>query len=157
MCRMEIMLKKRSLWLLSVMVSIAVTALIIYFSSQPSVESHELSNGLAACILAQLREIFPNVTLNGLDFFLRKMAHFSLYFVLGCSLTGVFSRQGKLPPVLLAIFAGACFAASDELHQMFSDGRSASIRDVMLDTCGVAVGSLLSYGTMKLLRKQKKE
>lgn len=149
------MLKKRHLWLLSVAVSIAVAVLIIYFSSQPSVESHELSNGLAARILAQLREIFPNVTLNELDFFLRKMAHFSLYFILGCSLTGVFSRQKKLPPVLLAIFAGACFAASDELHQMFSDGRSASAKDVMLDTCGVAVGSLLSYGAMKLLRRQK--
>lgn len=149
------MLKKRSLWLLSVMVSIAVAVLIIYFSSQPSVKSHELSNGLAAYILAQLREIFPNVTLNELDFFLRKMAHFSLYFILGCSLTGAFSRQRKLPPVLLAVFAGACFAASDELHQMFSAGRSASAKDVMLDTCGVAVGSLLSYGAMKLLHKQK--
>lgn len=157
MRRMEIMLKKRSLWLLSVAVSMAVTALIIYFSSQPGIESHELSNGLAACILAQIREIFPDVTLNELDFFLRKMAHFSLYLILGCSLTGVFSRQRKLSPVLLAIFAGVCFAASDELHQMFSDGRGASAKDVMLDTCGVAVGSLLAYGTVKLLRKQKTE
>ena len=149
------MLKKRSLWLLAVAVSIMVATLIIYLSSQPSIESYELSSGLAACILAQIRGIFPNLALNSVDFFLRKTAPFSLYFILGCSLTGVFGRQRKLPPVLLAIFVGTCFAASDELHQMLSAGRNASVKDVMLDTCGVAVGGFLTYGAAKLLRKQK--
>ena len=148
------MLKKRNLRLPAVVISVAVMALIVCFSSQHGVESHDLSKGIAARILALLQGAFPGLTLDELNRFLRKLAHFTLYFILGCSLTGVFSRQRRVPSVLPAILAGACFAASDELHQMFSDGRSASAWDVLLDTCGVTAGSLLTYGLVKLRRRR---
>lgn len=149
------MLKKRNLWLLAIIISIAVMALIVCFSSQHSAESNDLSKGIAARILALFQEALPNLTLIELNLILRKLAHFTLYFILGCSLTGVFSRQRRVPPVLAAILAGACFAASDELHQMFSAGRNANTWDVLLDTCGVAVGSILTYGAVRMRRRRR--
>ena len=148
------MLKKYNLWLLAVIISIGIMVLIVCFSSQHSMESNNLSKGIAGRILTLLQEVLPDLTLDELNLFLRKLAHFTLYFILGCSLTGVFGRQRRVPPVLAAILAGACFAASDELHQMFSDGRSASAWDVLLDTCGVTAGSLLTYGIVRQCRKR---
>lgn len=146
--------KKHGLWLLEAAVSVAVMILIVHFSAQSSVESNNLSQGLVAQVLALVQMVCPDADLVEVNFLLRKLAHFTLYFALGFSLTGVFSRQRRMPPVLAALLAGACFAASDELHQLFSQGRSASIADVLLDTCGMAAGSLMAYGVGLLLHKR---
>jgi hypothetical protein len=39
---------------------------------------------------------------------------------------------------------GTLYAASDELHQMFSDGRSPQVRDVCIDSAGVLTGVLVT-------------
>lgn len=148
------MSKKWKLWLLALVVSICVMALIVRFSAQPGADSNDFSKGIAGRILALFQNAIPDLTMDGLNFFLRKLAHFTLYFVLGCSLTGVFMKQHKVPAVLAALLTGTVFAASDELHQMFSDGRSASVKDVLLDTCGVAVGSILAWIAVWRIRKK---
>lgn len=145
--------QKRSLWLAAIAVSVVMMALIVCFSSQSGKESNDLSKGLAGELLKLLQIIRPEITMDCLNLVLRKLAHFSLYFVLGCSLTGVFCKQGRVTSVLLAILVGAVFAASDELHQYFSDGRNANVKDVLLDTCGVAVGSISSRKIMNLLKR----
>lgn len=148
--------KKRRLWLFSLAVSFLVMAVIVCFSAQPGAASNGFSKGIADRLLWMVRKAFPDVTLGELNFFLRKLAHFTLYFILGCGLTGAFSRQRRVWAVVPAIFVGACFAASDELHQMFSDGRSASMKDVLLDSCGVMAGSLLSWGVLKICRRKNR-
>ena len=47
------------------------------------------------------------------------------------------------------------YAASDELHQKFVDGRSAEIRDVCIDTCGVILGILLVILAVKIIKNIK--
>lgn len=150
--RME---KKRALWLLSMAVTILTMALIFGFSGQSAAESSALSGGLTARVLPLVQAVFPGVSADGLHHFLRKAAHFTVYFVLGCGLTGDFSAQKRVPPVLCAVAVGALFAASDELHQLFSEGRAASVRDVLLDTSGVAAGSLLSAWAGGLFAKKR--
>ena len=49
------------------------------------------------------------------------------------------------------------YAASDELHQKFVDGRSAEIRDVCIDTCGVILGILLVILAGKIIKNIKKK
>lgn len=45
---------------------------------------------------------------------------------------------------------GILYATSDEIHQLFSGGRSAQLSDVCLDTLGVITGLLLYIAMIKL-------
>ena len=143
------MRKRKGLWIFTFLLTVTVMAAIICFSSQSAAESNGLSKGLAQWLLNLVPSLGDAVTLRKLNHFLRKSAHFSLYFLLGCGLTGLASRQRKIPPVLLAVLGGAAFAAADEFHQFFSDGRGPMLQDVLLDTCGVTAGALF----IALLRK----
>lgn len=146
--------REKKLWLLSMAVTILTMAAIFCFSGQSAVESSALSGGLTARVLPFVQAVFPGVSADGLHHFLRKAAHFIVYFILGCGLTGDFSSQKKIPPVLCAAAAGALFAATDEFHQLFSEGRAGSVKDVLLDTSGVLAGSLVLTCAVRLLSKK---
>lgn len=95
-------------------------------------------------IVRRLLSLFPfllsSVSVGTLHRIVRKLAHFTLYFVLGCGLRGLCSYQRSAPPVPAAIALGAAYAALDEFHQHFSKGRSPQLADVLLDACGVMCG-----------------
>lgn len=74
---------------------------------------------------------------------LRKAAHFTLYAMLGFSLTGVFQHQRRVHKLPLAVIVSAAFAALDELHQHFVEGRGPQVTDVLLDTAGAATGAMV--------------
>lgn len=132
-------MKKWISQLFSVVLVIAVMVLIYRFSAQSVAESR----GLSKSITEKLAMLFPALgQVERLEHYLRKLAHFMLYFILGCGLTGVAGGQRKVSPVLVSILVGTIFAASDEIHQIFSDGRGPMIQDVLLDACGVATGSV---------------
>ncbi len=74
------------------------------------------------------------------DFILRKIVHAVEYliltFLLYRAFKGSFSMnifQFFIYPATLSFF----YAVSDEFHQSFVSGRSASIRDVLIDTIGI--------------------
>jgi VanZ family protein len=84
------------------------------------------------------------------DLFLRKIAHFCEYAILGALLLRALGRGEIvlgtgfiLSPRLLSIAAGVAYAATDELHQHFVPGRHAAVRDVAIDAAGVLAGVLL--------------
>lgn len=132
-------MKKRISQLFSVVLVVAVMVLIYRFSAQSVAESRGLSKSIAE----KLATLFPALgQVERLEHYLRKFAHFMLYFILGCGLTGVAGGQRKVSPVLVSILVGTIFAASDEIHQIFSDGRGPMVQDVLLDACGVATGSV---------------
>lgn len=151
------MLKGRGSLILSISVTVATAALIFWFSSQSATDSGNLSRGLAQRLLELCSIEVSTQKLSFLNRILRKLAHFTLYLILGCGLTGiVLHMQRRISVVVcVSILAGAVFAASDEFHQFFSAGRGPSIQDVLLDTCGVAAGSLLlAFFKYRLLKKQ---
>ena len=84
---------------------------------------------------------------------LRKIAHFTEFTALGMALGWLLGMLGKKThwPFLLG-FGAACM---DETIQRFSAGRSPAIRDVAIDTAGVAVGIGLLLTGYYLLRKRK--
>lgn len=43
----------------------------------------------------------------------------------------------------LAWMVGTLYAVSDEVHQFFVPGRSCEVRDMVIDSCGVAAGVLI--------------
>jgi VanZ like protein len=71
------------------------------------------------------------------DTVLRKGAHLSEYAVLGALLLRALGRETP------ALALGILYAASDELHQHFVQGRHASPIDAVIDTVGVAAGIYL--------------
>jgi VanZ like family len=77
------------------------------------------------------------------DLVLRKIAHAAEYAVLG------FLLLRAVPIDWIAFAGGALYAVSDEVHQHFVPGRQAALRDVLVDTAGVAVGV---YALPRLLR-----
>lgn len=135
--------KEHGPFVIDLLVSIAVVAITTWSSGQTAVVSGGASRGIVQRILSYLPGVYTQDTIAFLDHLLRKTAHFTLYFILGFSLTGCFQRQGRVPPALAALLTGAAFAGLDEFHQIFVDGRGPALSDVFLDTCGVAAGCLL--------------
>lgn len=72
------------------------------------------------------------------EFFIRKLAHFSTYFLLGAGLFIGLEKKIKnrfVTASIVYIFA-ILYAASDEFHQMLTGGRTPMVQDVVLDSLG---------------------
>ena len=99
-----------------------------------------------------LRSAFPGITAEQLalvQFVIRKLAHWSEYFVLALLLyRALYAESGGKssvrPAALTMIFALAC-AISDEFHQSLVPSRTASPIDVMIDGFGALCGTFWMY------------
>ena len=90
-----------------------------------------------------LQELAPRVTYDQytlLHFLIRKAAHLTEYAILACLLLRAF-RAGATRPwhwrwATLSLVLVALHAGLDEYHQAFTQSRTASVADSMLDTAG---------------------
>lgn len=127
--------------------------IIIYLlSNQKGSDSSNLSNGL----LYSIFKIFslPDSLINDcLLFFIRKLAHFTEYFILGI-LVITLLKEFKIQHIFI-VSALICllYALTDEIHQLFIDNRAGSIIDVIIDFSGATVGLLGYYILTKHKRK----
>ncbi len=133
--------------------------IIIYnFSSQEAVNSNQLSTRITETIIQTVENISPNSEFKteNLNSFIRKNAHLVIYFVLGMLVINAFKRNGLLgyKSIILAVLISVLYAVSDEVHQIFVPGRGAQVSDVIIDSIGVILGSLLYIGIIGL-KKQK--
>lgn len=82
---------------------------------------------------------------------LRKIAHFTEFMALGMLLTWRFGmlEKGRIRPFVW----GVCAACVDETIQRFVPDRGPSLKDVGIDTCGVAVGMVLLLTGHHMLKK----
>ncbi|WP_123041899.1 VanZ family protein [Cohnella candidum] len=80
------------------------------------------------------------------QFFIRKAAHVTEYAILGCLtlllLRAIFRGRSYLP--IAAALLCFAFAATDEYHQSFVGGRTPLPEDVLLDTLGACLGTVLT-------------
>ena len=148
-----------SVRLIFLILTVAVMAVIFFLSSQDAASSSSTSSGLTklfiklffrdydSCSPAEQKEIWSTAS-----FIVRKLAHFSIYTSLGffASLTAGKRRLFSKGSLCVVIF-GFLYAFSDELHQMFSKGRSCEFRDMMIDTGGALTGMLISLVLMKMI------
>ena len=107
---------------------------IFYFSACSAAESSEQSDS----ILDILLKIFGENTFT--VFIVRKCAHMleftGLSFLLGWA--WYFTKDRVCP--LHAVIITSLYAVTDEVHQLFSDGRSCELRDWAIDTLGAIIG-----------------
>lgn len=76
---------------------------------------------------------------------IRKLAHFTEYAVLGILLVN-FINEFKIlsiKVIIISVILCMLYAISDEIHQLFSAGRSARILDVFIDTLGSSTGIII--------------
>ena len=115
---------------------------IFWLSSRTADESSKQSGLIVAWFYNHFGEnVFT-------DFVVRKLAHFLEYTGL-CFLFNIallYTRSKKSP--FLSILFTSLYAVSDEVHQIFVDGRSFQVSDILVDSCGAILGSI---GTMILL------
>ena len=86
-------------------------------------------------------------TLEILNAFLRKCMHAAVFCVLGILVILCLKAFGiyglKLP--IISIVLAFIYACSDELHQLFVEGRTCRFTDVLIDTFGACIGIMVLY------------
>lgn len=120
-------------------------ALIFSFSNQKDVDSSKVSDGFIDRTVVKIYKIFnENITIEKENeiiekytYPIRKLAHYTLYFILGI-LSFLVVKDYSINKKLIIYSLLICFlyACSDEFHQLFIIGRSARVLDVMIDTFG---------------------
>lgn len=139
--------------------------IIFGFSSQNGETSGGISRRMTETILGSssryraLEEEQQDKVLHRTESIIRKLAHFSIYTLVGLLLMGLLSTY-KIKNkwrIIITIIIGIIYAALDEFHQSFSPGRTPKITDVYIDTLGVMLGSLLIVFFRKLYAKYIKK
>ena len=127
--------------------------LIFMFSNQPAEESSKLSDGVIEKTIGNIyktthkntTEEKQNEIKEKYTHIVRKTAHFTIYLILGL-LVSTLLKQYNLTTkqiIIYSILICMTYAITDEIHQIFVNGRSGEIKDVLIDTCGSTVGILI--------------
>ncbi|MCD7783977.1 MAG: VanZ family protein [Oscillospiraceae bacterium] len=133
-------------------VLITLVALFV-FSGQDGDESSKTSGVIVDFVIKLFSLPDDAETLNTVTLVVRKLAHFTIFAILGASLYAFTSSLLLLRPYISTLIVGLCAAALNELQQLSSAGRTASIRDVAIDFGGVIVGSFIVWGIVKSVQK----
>ena len=150
-----------------VMIMLIVWAFIIFMFSQQPYKQQDLAPILVRLLEGRKslgwldrisfmfdgREVSVSYlgTVHFVEFFIRKGVHFSIFAVLG-SLMFLLCHsliKNKWRMVAISWVSVVFYACLDEIHQYYTDGRSALWQDVVIDSVGGLFGIGLSYWIMK--------
>ncbi len=128
-------------------------AVVFNFSSQQSKKSSNTSQTVIKTSLSQVKsfkkmeEPKQNELIEQLQHPTRKIAHFTIYTIGGLIIYNFFNTFNicNKKKIIYAIIFGMLYATTDEIHQLFIDGRSGQITDVLIDTAGVGFGCSIVY------------
>lgn len=120
---------------------------IFWLSSRTADESAQQSGN----ILNRLIEIFGDNIFT--DFIVRKLAHFLEFTGLCLLMNTALYQTRKRKSFLLATVLTSLYAVTDEVHQLFVEGRACRAVDWAIDTCGAIVGTIAFAVIFTLLSK----
>lgn len=88
---------------------------------------------------------------------LRKCMHATVYLILSILILFALSRSNKKisHPIKITIIICFLYAITDEFHQIFIQGRTPQITDVLIDTFGAIIGTKI-YQIIDSKNRQKK-
>lgn len=132
---------KRIIYLILVIIWMIV---VFSFSNQNGTKSQGSSDIITNKIIEISDDYFAldiKSSENTISFIVRKLAHFSIYFLGGILIYNFINTFliNKKYIIIFSIILGVVYACTDELHQLFIDGRSAQMMDVFIDSCGLAL------------------
>ena len=128
----------------------AILILYILFIFSNSLTPGDESSSQSGFVLELAKRCLAAVGLGNVgitEHFIRKLAHFSEYFILGALIIhvvkGFYHGAPGLSWAPVWLLAGVLVPLCDETCQLFTDGRSGQISDVWLDISGMICGSLI--------------
>jgi len=133
--------------------------LIFSFSNQTGTSSSSLSSKVLTRIAVTIDKDMTDEEIDEFvdkySFIIRKVAHLTIYFILGILAYINLKEYMKVTPALVIYSIIFClvYASTDEIHQLLVNGRSGNIYDVILDTCGSTLAILISYYSRRRLKK----
>lgn len=125
---------------------------IFMFSNQNGKESKSVSDKVTSNVIDAVEVVTKddvsddkrNNIIKDSRFVVRKLAHFSLYFILGIlSYLTISSYNISNRVIVYSLLLCFLYACSDETHQMFSDGRTFRILDIFIDTMGASISNFI--------------
>lgn len=144
----------------------AITFITIFiFSNQNGEKSGSVSRDFTKKVIEtlhidkNLNEIEKENLIENSQFIVRKLAHFTIYTIAGINLYGfinTYNIKNKYK-MIGALLVGIIYAISDEIHQMFSGGRTPAVMDVFIDSCGVLFGINMFLITNKIIKNKKQK
>lgn len=81
------------------------------------------------------------------DFIVKKTGHVILFSTLSVLIYRGFIGHGigRKKAAILAVVIALLYGASDEFHQMYTQGREARVRDVLIDGTGAGLVMFIIY------------
>ena len=136
--------------ILKLILVLIVMLTIFMFSSENDVKSSNRSDGLIIrttefVLNRKLTTFEKEIYVSRYVGIVRKSAHFTLYYILGLTFILFLSEYdlNNKKLLLFTILFVFIYACSDECHQLFVSGRSGEVLDVLIDTFGGTVSSIL--------------
>lgn len=123
---------------------VACMAIIFSLSAQTAGESSEVSGWL----------IFM-MKLNVSQDFIRTVAHFLEYAGLAVLIFNALYQTFGYQRPFVALIISALYAVSDEIHQLFVEGRAFQISDIIIDSLGSASGIIVLILLIEFVSKIK--
>ena len=146
--------------IISFIVLILWMIVIFSFSSADANKSTGTSDKVITTMIEIKDKITNNETPNNekeiivknSSFYIRKIAHITEYLILGFLMFNLL-KQYSVTNIYYAIGLSILYSCTDEFHQLFISGRSGNIRDILIDSIGILIGTYL----YKLLFIKNKE
>lgn len=144
---------------------LSLMATIFVFSHQPATVSGQVSGGLIYRFLNFIVSGFDSLTeaekaqmVEDLQYIVRKGAHALCYSTMGAlsmGLMSTFDFKKRVLPAVFAFLISFLYSVSDEVHQLFIEGRSGQFSDVILDGCGAILGIVVVGFFIWIVRKRR--
>ena len=143
----------------SIILSILIMIVIFEFSNQQGDISYGISYKVTNLLESlKISEHIPLIN-NSLSYTVRKIAHITLYFILGILISSstIFIMKLKKTQIkcymIFLISSIVCFvyACLDEFHQTFIDGRTGKFSDVGVDAIGFITSILIVISIYKIV------
>lgn len=148
----EKIMKKKWLWI----VIFVYIAFIFSNSLQAGTSSGSFSASITTWILNFISNFNLSFDFDTFHHFIRKLAHFSEYAILGVLVMIASKKQPLIKNFKLNYLIFCILPPSiDETIQHFVPGRYGTIKDVLLDISGFLCASIIVYFIIKLNNKKE--
>ena len=143
-------LKRKIYIIISWALVAACMGFIFWMSGFDATESSGMSDSIIRKILDVFGEEFSS-------FVVRKAAHMLEFCALAMALCNAIyaTFEFKTTPII-AFVCTVLYAVTDEIHQLFVEGRACRIFDVFVDSCGALAGIIISVIIFKIIISIKK-
>ena len=123
---------------------------VFCFSNQKGETSGNTSGKFIKVILKMFSKDISEEQVQKLQLPIRKLAHFTIYAI-GGILAIILLNQYNIPLIQKILYSQliiSIYAMLDEFHQSFIPGRTASIWDVLIDSCRSINSDIVNYSSI---------